>query len=126
MDILVKMKDLQKKIDQIASFIPQNSPHYNNIDLETFNFPPAITLTRPTGHVVHNINDEKKEGALQKKRSVSLSEMKSSSTTNISNLENKENEIQIVDRVKQIEINLESLANKLDILINASIKKSDF
>ena len=125
MDILLKMKDLQRKIEQIAICIPQgNMPSYNEND--SWNCHSSnITVTSPSSKLefhdfnktFENLNDYNQDPDNREKLRKPASFYKSTSTAYLAPASSNESQQQLTDRIKRIEINLGSLSKKLDVLI---------
>lgn len=112
MDILLKMKDLQRKIEQIAICIPQGNIANSNESDYGYYHSSNITLRPPSPKLEFQDFNKTFQNGKQTPgyKSTSTAHLAPAASSN-------ETQQQLTDRVKRIEANLDSLSKKLDILI---------
>lgn len=140
MDILLKMKDLQRKIENVATALPHISRmSYSNLDYPiqrqasdqsslNHNFDESLhEVDMMNVNSLHKLNKRSFHDAsyenLQSKR---VTQIKNSNKRRNSMTLSEKNEIEnyvLNERISNLETNLENLASKLDILIDLSKDK---
>ena len=144
MDILLKMKDLQRKIEQVSINIPNNhfsrhlsldcqscydekisSKFYSEHESEVFKNS-SISSRSPTSKETkrHSVVDKNKRllSPFSDRRST-LFEFPSNSNSLLKSDQKTDNR-QLFDRIRTIEMNLESLQKKMEILIELSTRNA--
>jgi hypothetical protein len=144
MDILLKMKDLQRKIEQVSINIPNN--HFNrhlSLDCQSCNdekisskfytneYEPELFKNASISSK-SPIKETKRHSVVDKnKRLLSpFSDRKStlfefpSNSNSLLKSDQKTDNRQLFDRIRTIELNLESLQKKMEILIELSTRNA--
>ena len=142
MDILLKMKDLQRKIENVAAALPHMTRmSYSNLDyLNHRQASDQSSLNHNLDESLHevdimnmnslhklnrrNFHDTSYEN-LQSKRITQIKNLDKRKSS-VSSSEKNETETSVLnERISNLETNLENLVNKLDILIDLSKDKNN-